>query len=144
MESLLQAARDVLDRAYVPYSEYPVGAAIETVDGSVYTGANLEIANYSNSLHAEEVALVRAYMDGHTDFTRIAVTSAARDGITPCGMCRQTLAEFADEDFLVIIDHPEAPTTHRLGELLPHAFSGELLDEHGPGEGRSNDSPDEY
>lgn len=129
MQELLEAARDALDRAYVPYSEYPVGAAIETADGSVYTGANVEVANYSNSLHAEEVALVRAYMDGHNDFTRIAVTSAARDGITPCGMCRQTLAEFVDAEFTVIVDDPDGPTEHRMADLLPHSFSGQLLDD---------------
>ncbi len=129
MQELLQAARDALEYAYVPYSEYPVGAALETADGLVYLGANIEIANYSNSLHAEEVALVQAYMDGHTDFERIAVTSAARDGITPCGMCRQTLAEFADADFSVIVDDPGGPTEHRLADLLPHSFSGELLDD---------------
>lgn len=127
MQELLRAARDALDRAYVPYSEYPVGAAIETAGGQVYTGANIEVANYSNSLHAEEVALVRATMDGHTEFARIAVTSAAHDGVTPCGMCRQTLAEFADAEFTVIVDDPDGPTEYRLGDLLPHSFSGELL-----------------
>ncbi len=127
MEELLQAARDALDHAYVPYSEYPVGAALEAQDGSVHVGANVEIANYSNSLHAEEVALIQAYMAGKREFSRIAVTSEARDGITPCGMCRQTLAEFADADFTVIIDDPDGPTEHRLGDLLPHSFSGELL-----------------
>lgn len=128
MQELLSAARGALESAYVPYSEYPVGAALETADGSVYPGANIEIANYSNSFHAEEVALVRAFMDGHRTFERIAVTSAARDGITPCGMCRQTLAEFADGDFTVIIDDPDGPTEHRLDDLLPHSFSGEMLD----------------
>lgn len=127
MQELLQAARDALERAYVPYSSYPVGAAIETGDGRVYTGANIEVANYSNSLHAEEVALVRAYMDGQDVFTRIAVTSAARDGITPCGMCRQTLSEFAGPELVVGIDDPDGPTEHKLGDLLPHSFSGDLL-----------------
>ena len=127
MQELLQAARDAMDHAYVPYSGYRVGAAIETAEGEVFSGANVEIANYSNSLHAEEVALVRALMAGYTDFTRLAVTSAARDGVTPCGMCRQTLAEFADEDFRVMVDSPDGPEEHRLGDLLPHAFTGEAL-----------------
>ena len=116
-----------MEHAYVPYSGYRVGAAIETADGEVFSGANVEIANYSNSFHAEEVALVRALMAGHTEFTRIVVTSAAKDGVTPCGMCRQTLAEFADEDFLVVIDHPDGPEEHRLADLLPHSFTGEVL-----------------
>ncbi|MFB6152730.1 MAG: cytidine deaminase [Halodesulfurarchaeum sp.] len=128
MDELLESARDALSKAHVPYSEYAVGAAIETGDGSIYTGANLEVANYSNSLHAEEVALARAEMEGHQTLRRIAVTSAARDGITPCGMCRQTLAEFAGDDFVVIVDDPDGPVEHRLGDLLPHSFSGELLE----------------
>lgn len=128
MDALLRAARDALDRAYVPYSEYPVGAAIETADGSTFQGANLEVANYSNSLHAEEVALASALMAGHTDFARIAVTSEARDGVTPCGMCRQTLAEFLDAEATVLVDDPDGPVKYTLGEMLPHAFSGDLLD----------------
>ncbi|MDZ7850655.1 MAG: cytidine deaminase [Halodesulfurarchaeum sp.] len=130
MDELLDAARRARSRAVVPYSEYAVGAAIETVDGSVYTGANIEIANYSNSLHAEEVALARAVMEGHRDFERIAVASDANDGVTPCGMCRQTLAEFADGDFEVLVDHPDGPESHRLTDLLPHAFTGEQIHDH--------------
>ncbi|MFB6086604.1 MAG: cytidine deaminase [Halodesulfurarchaeum sp.] len=130
MDELMASAREAVSRAIVPYSEYPVGAAIETADGSVYTGANIEIANYSNSLHAEEVALARAVMAGHTDFTRIAVASAAEDGITPCGMCRQTLSEFADAGFEVLVDHPDGPESHRLSDLLPHAFTGDQITAH--------------
>ncbi|MFB6133795.1 MAG: cytidine deaminase [Halanaeroarchaeum sp.] len=127
MDELLQAAREATDRAYVPYSEYPVGAAIETADGSIYTGTNMEVSNFSNSLHAEEVALVRARMDGHADFDRVAVTSANRDGVTPCGMCRQTLAEFSAPSLVVITEDENGVTEFTLGELLPHAFSNEVL-----------------
>ena len=130
MDELLAAARDAVSHAIVPYSEYAVGAAIETGDGTTFTGANIEIANFSNSLHAEEVALARAIMAGHTDFERIAVASAAEDGVTPCGMCRQTLAEFADEEFSVLVDGPAGPQTHRLADLLPHSFTGEKIHEH--------------
>ena len=128
MEELLATAREAATMAYVPYSEYPVGAAIETADGDCYTGANLEIANFSNSLHAEEVALARALMDGHRAFERIAVASPADEGVTPCGMCRQTLAEFADESFEVVLAGPDGPEAHRLADLLPMAFTGENLD----------------
>lgn len=82
---LIEAARDALDDAHVPYSEYRVGAALRTADGTVYTGCNIENANYSNSLHAEEVALAEAVKNGHREFDRIAVTSGVRDGVTPCG-----------------------------------------------------------
>ena len=127
MDDVLEAAREAVSQAYVPYSEYAVGAAIETADGEIYTGANLEVANYSNSLHAEEVAISRALMDGHEAFERIAVSSEAGDGPTPCGMCRQTLSEFTGPGFEVIVDAPEGPETYRLEDLLPHAFSGTNL-----------------
>jgi cytidine deaminase len=133
MDELMATAREAVSRAIVPYSEYAVGAAIETADGTVFTGANIEIANFSNSLHAEEVALARAVMEGHTDFARIAVASEADDGVTPCGMCRQTLAEFADAGFDVLVEGPDGPEVHRLGDLLPHAFTGEQIEAHANG-----------
>ena len=131
-EELVAEARNALERAYVPYSEYRVGAALLTDDGSVYTGANLENANYSNSLHAEEVAVARALMDGHRSFVAIAVSSGARDGVTPCGMCRQTLAEFCEDDLPVYCDEgdgedgPEV-SEYALGELIPETISRETL-----------------
>jgi cytidine deaminase len=132
---LVAEARDALDRAYVPYSEYRVGAALLTADGSVYTGANLENANYSNSLHAEEVAVARALMDGHREFDAIAVASGERDGVTPCGMCRQTLAEFCEAGLPVYCDEGDGAgaeagpvlAEYTLGELIPATISRETL-----------------
>lgn len=127
-EELIEAARDVQSEAYVPYSEYRVGAALETADGEVYVGCNLENANYSNSLHAEEVAVAEALKDGHREFAVVAVSSGNRDAVTPCGMCRQTLAEFCDEDFRVLCDAGEdGVREHRLGDLLPETIGPETL-----------------
>ncbi|NHN48535.1 cytidine deaminase [Halostella sp. JP-L12] len=128
MDELIEAAREALDEAYVPYSEYRVGAALRTEDGTVYTGCNIENANYSNSLHAEEVAIGSAVRDGHTSFDRVAVTSDRRDGVTPCGMCRQTFAEFCDESFVVICDEGGETTEYELGELLPNTITQDMLD----------------
>jgi len=128
--NLIEAARDALDDAYVPYSEYRVGAALRTADGTVYTGCNIENANYSNSLHAEEVALAEAVKNGHREFDRIAVTSGVRDGVTPCGMCRQTLAEFAADDLVVVCDEGDGEAgEYTLGELLPNTISEGTLDD---------------
>ena len=127
-DELVDRARDALEQAYVPYSEYTVGAALQTADCSVYVGCNIENANYSNSLHAEEVAVAAAVADGHRSFDRLAVSSGARDGVTPCGMCRQTLAEFADADLPVVCDEGDGgTTTHTLGELLPNTISTDTL-----------------
>lgn len=127
MDELIDRARDALDAAYAPYSEYHVGAALRVADGSVYTGCNIESANYSNSLHAEEVAISGAVSDGHREFEALAVTSAARDGVLPCGMCRQTLTEFCEPSFPVVCDGENGPTKYTLGELLPDAISRETL-----------------
>ncbi len=127
--TLIDQARETLDDAYTPYSEYRVGAALETTDGTVYTGCNVENANYSNSLHAEEVALGTAVSDGHRAFSRLAVTSSARDGVTPCGMCRQTLAEFCPGEFEIRCDTGDGVETHRLDELLPDTITGAHLED---------------
>lgn len=127
-EALIEAAREIQARAHVPYSNYRVGAALETADGDVYVGCNIENANYSNSLHAEEVALAEAITEGHEEFARIAVSSGRRDGVTPCGMCRQTLAEFCGGEFPVLCDEGESVREYTLGELLPKAISEETLE----------------
>jgi len=127
MDELVDRAREALGNAYTPYSEYRVGAALRVADGSVYTGCNVENANYSNSLHAEEVAVGSAVADGHRAFERLAVTSGERDGVLPCGMCRQTLTEFCPPDFPVVCDEGDDTATYTLGELLPDAITRETL-----------------
>ncbi|QLH83891.1 cytidine deaminase [Halosimplex pelagicum] len=127
MSELLDRAREARANAYAPYSEYAVGAALRTADGTVYTGCNIENANYSNSLHAEEVALGSAVRDGHREFERLAVSSAAEDGVTPCGMCRQSLAEFCEESFAVVCEGSDGSVEYELGELLPEAISREMV-----------------
>ncbi|MEY7847751.1 cytidine deaminase [Natrarchaeobius sp. A-rgal3] len=130
IDDLLEAAREIQSAAHVPYSEYRVGAAIETESGEVFVGCNVENANFSNSLHAEEVAVAEAVKNGHREFARIAVSSSRRDGVTPCGMCRQTLSEFCKPDLEVICDEGEGeePSVYKLGELLPDTISQETLE----------------
>ncbi|PSQ20252.1 cytidine deaminase [Halobacteriales archaeon QS_9_67_17] len=127
-DALLSAARDALTDAYVPYSEYRVGAALRTADGETYVGCNIENANYSNSLHAEEVAVAEAVKEGHTEFDALAVVSGERDGITPCGMCRQTLAEFCDESLPVYCDEGDTVAEYALGELIPNTIQPGTLE----------------
>ena len=119
MDGLLEEAREARGGAIVPYSEFPVGAALRTADGAVYGGCNMEVVNYSNSLHAEEVAFARALFDGHREFDAVAVSGPHGDGLTPCGMCRQTIAEFCDPEFEVVVDLGDSPHVYTLGELLP-------------------------
>ncbi|MCQ4332553.1 cytidine deaminase [Natronomonas sp. F2-12] len=127
-EDLLAVARKAVERSYAPYSEYSVGAAIETADGTVFTGSNIENANYSNSVHAEELAISKAIEEGHRSFERIAVSSGRRDGVTPCGMCRQSLSEFCAPELRVICDEKDTTAEYTLGELLPNTITGGHLE----------------
>ncbi len=127
VESLIAAAREAADRAIAPYSAYPVGAAIATPSGT-YRGCNIEVANYSNSIHAEALALARALYAGERTFEALAVSTAARDGASPCGTCRETLKEFCPPTLPVYLDTGDGYETYTLAELLPAAFDPETLD----------------
>lgn len=128
-QQLIDEAHEARTDAYVPYSEYPVGAALLTASGEVFEGFNVEVVNYSNSFHAEETAFLSAIREGHSDFEKLAVVSAERDGVTPCGMCRQTIAEFCDDSFVIVTDDDGDLQRYTLGELLPSAMKpGTLQD----------------
>lgn len=124
---LVATARNARERAIAPYSAFQVGAAIETTSGTVYGGCNLEVANHSNTQHAEVVALSRALYEGERSFDAIAV-SGDDPGTTPCGLCRQTLSEYCDSDLAVYVDCGDEIASYTLGELLPAAFSGDALE----------------
>jgi cytidine deaminase len=125
--ALVAAAREVRERAYCPYSRYPVGAALLAADGTIYRGCNVENAAYPATLCAEHSALTAAVADGQRDFIAIAVATA--NGGTPCGTCRQVLREFsADGSLLVLIVEGEDITAEMtLEELLPHSFGPDRL-----------------
>ena len=120
-ERLQALAAEVRGRAYAPYSGYSVGAALETEDGSVFTGCNVENASYSITCCAERSALFAAVSAGHRSFRRIVVT-AAGSAPHPCGSCRQALAEFAPRlEVVVVTDEGEAHESS-LDQLLPYPF----------------------
>ena len=127
-EQLCAAAVDAMRWAYAPYSKFQVGAALETTDGTVYTGCNIENGAYSPSVCAERVALFRAVHDGHRSFRQLAVAGGTggvvHDACPPCGVCRQTLSEFCGPELTVyIVTGPGAHRTTTLGALLPESFA---------------------
>jgi cytidine deaminase len=124
-DELVARAREACDRAYAPYSGYDVGAALRTRDGTVFHGCNVEMVTFTNTIHAESGALGAAVAAGHREFDAVAVSSAERDGVTPCGLCRQTLAELCDDDLRVLCDVGDGIEEWTLGELLPGAMSGD-------------------
>lgn len=119
---LLDAARAAKERAYAPYSEFRVGAALESMDGRVFTGCNVENASYPVGLCAERVALGTAVASGARRFGRLAIASDAKTPTPPCGMCRQALSEFGMELEVVSTSGDGACVSWRLGDLLPAHF----------------------
>ena len=120
---LMSYARKATERAYVPYSNFPVGAAALTESGEIFTGANIENASFPLTCCAERTAIYGAINAGHSTITAVAVTAPRVPTVTPCGGSRQVLNEFkpADRDMDVILDGPEL-TIMPLAELLPQAF----------------------
>lgn len=126
--ALLAAATDARTRAQAHYSHFQVGAALETADGQVIGGCNIENATYGLTLCAERVALVKALSDGHSIFTRIAVVADTDAPTPPCGPCRQLLWEYCG-DIDIILGNLNGPTGRfRLSALLPMPFDRRLLE----------------
>ena len=127
-QQLMKLAKEAMLHAYAPYSGYKVGAALLCEDGSVYQGCNLENAAFSPTVCAERTAFFKALYDGHRDFSAIAICGG-KDGIIskaspPCGVCRQVMAEFCKEDFLIYLtDETGAIYAYKLSEILPLGFS---------------------
>ena len=119
---LLTAAKTAQRRAHAPYSKFRVGAALLTKSGQVYTGCNVENASYGLTICAERVALMKAVSEGHRQFKAIAVVAPSAS-LSPCGACRQVLAEFGDM-VVVCADSRDARRirVNLLSELLPHTF----------------------
>jgi cytidine deaminase len=120
---LLDAALAARLNSYSPFSHFPVGAALLTVDGSVYAGCNVENSSYGLTICAERNALAAAVADGHREFTAIAVIAERHPPAQPCGMCLQTLAEFVPGDFLILLaDTAGERRERRLRDFLPDPF----------------------
>ena len=115
----VQASRN----AYVPYSHFAVGAALECRDGTVFTGCNVENAALGSTICAERTAACKAVSEGHRDFKRIAIYAESKDYCMPCGACRQFLAEFAPDMEVLCAKAGGRYVSYPLKELLPHTFN---------------------
>lgn len=124
---LADLAYDMLKFSYVPYSRFPVGAAILCADGTVFTGCNIENAAYSPTLCAERVAVGKAVSEGHTDFVRIVVAGRSENFCTPCGVCRQLLYEFNPDMEVISLNAKGEELSVPLRVLLPHGFGPDYL-----------------
>lgn len=124
-QALIEQARVARERAYAPYSNYRVGAALLTASGRVYTGCNVENAVYPLTLCAERVAVSKAVSEGERAFVALAVVT--ENGGSPCGACRQTLREFGEDIVVIIADASGNFRETTVADLLPDSFSAEDL-----------------
>ncbi len=133
-KGLIEKALEARRKAYVPYSHFHVGAALETETGEVFLGCNVENASYGAANCAERTAFFKAVSEGHRKFRRIAIVGGFLDSIEdycmPCGICRQVMAEFGDlyEFQVILAKSSEDYQVYRLEELLPHAFLPSALE----------------
>ena len=125
VQELVGVALAARDQAYAPYSNYPVGAALLTEDGEIFTGCNIENAVYPATCCAERVAIFKAVSEGRRDFLAIAVVT--EDGGSPCGVCRQVMREFAPEMAVFIADAEGIVRETSVAKLLPDSFGPENL-----------------
>jgi cytidine deaminase len=131
-EKLCELAIDAMHHAYVPYSGYKVGAALLCADGTVYQGCNIENAAYSPTNCAERTAFFKAISEGDRHFSAIAIVGGKEGeelskNCTPCGVCRQVMTEFCDEDFEVVLGTPDDFKVYKLPEVMPLSFTATEL-----------------
>lgn len=125
---LHEAARGAMGKCHAPYSHFPVGASIRADDGQIYSGANIEVIAYPEGWCAETTAISHMVMGGGRKIREIAVIAEKLDACTPCGGCRQRIAEFADPDTLIhLCNHDGVVKTITMTDLLPYAFDAEVL-----------------
>ncbi|MCL4516934.1 MAG: cytidine deaminase [Firmicutes bacterium] len=124
---LVEKAREARQKAYVPYSHFPVGAAVLTGSGRVFTGCNVENAAYGPTICAERTAVVKAVSEGEREIVAIAVVADTEGPCSPCGICRQVISEFGKEIRVVMANLAGAIRVKTIGELLPSTFDADQL-----------------
>ena len=124
---LVRAARSARRYAHAAYSKFKVGAALETTDGTIITGCNVENATYGLTICAERVAMFKALSEGHRRFRRVAVVADTQAPTPPCGACRQILWEFGGDLEVILANLRRETGRHRLKDLLPLPFDNRLL-----------------
>jgi len=121
---LHKLAKSASDKAHAPYSDFPVGAAIKTSDGRIFSGCNIENASYPEGWCAETTAISHMVMDGGGQIAEMAVFARKKDGATPCGGCRQRISEFGNADTIIhLCDANGVIESIRMADLLPKAFA---------------------
>lgn len=124
---LAEHAKKALKYAHAPYSDFRVGAALQTRSGKIYSGCNIEVSSYGLTMCAERVAMFKALSEGETEFRKIVVTADTKEFCPPCGACRQVLADFAPHIKIVLLNAAGDTKETTIADLLPEAFSEKFL-----------------
>lgn len=124
-KELILRAKEAMQYAYAPYSKFQVGAALLTKDGRVFTGCNIENASYGATNCAERTAVFKAVSEGARAFEAIAIVASSGEYASPCGICRQVLAEFMPDGKVILDSDTKGMVTYTVRELLPAGFSAE-------------------
>ncbi|MGF1436590.1 cytidine deaminase [Bacillus thuringiensis] len=120
----IEEANKMLSKAYIPYSKFPVGAALVTKEGKIYTGCNIENASYGLYNCAERTAIFKAVSEGERDFSYLVITGETDGPISPCGACRQVIVEFCDPKMPVLLTNVKGDEKEvTVEQLLPGAFT---------------------
>lgn len=127
ISNLIEKAVAARERAYTPYSHFPVGAAVLTGTGETYTGCNIENSSYGATCCAERVALFKAVSEGHRHIKGIAVVADGEEAVPPCGICRQVMIELAPQAVVVMTNLEGKRRVGLVTELLPSPFEGGFL-----------------
>jgi cytidine deaminase len=127
LKNLIKTAMQAREKAFAPYSKFKVGAAVQTKDGKIYTGCNIESATYGATVCAERVAIWKAVSEGETEFTHLAVIADTKILTPPCGICRQIIWEFCGDIPITFSNLQGKIETVQMSELLPRAFDTKFL-----------------
>ncbi|SCX93721.1 cytidine deaminase [Alkaliphilus peptidifermentans] len=130
-KELLKKAIEARDFAYVPYSKFPVGAAVLTKSGKIYKGCNIECASYGGTNCAERTAIFKAISEGDKDIEAIAVIGDMENYTYPCGICRQVITEFGKDIKMIIGKSENEYKVYSISDLFPHSFSPDDLNKNG-------------
>jgi cytidine deaminase len=123
IEQIIEEAKKAREKAYAPYSNFKVGAVIECKDGKLFYGANVENASYGATNCAERTAVFKAVSEGCREFDAIAIVASSGDFVSPCGICRQVLAEFMPDGKVILDSNEKGMVTYLVRELLPLGFT---------------------
>lgn len=126
-KQLITKALEAQQNAYVPYSNFKVGAALLTKSGKIYTGCNIESASYTPSICAERTAISKAVSEGEREIEAIAVVGNPQEYTFPCGVCRQVIREFGKDASIIVAKNEDDYKEYKLDEILPYSFGPEDL-----------------